>query len=55
MYFFVTGVDFQVKTIRVDDRNVTLQLWDTAGNEISNFMLLPLIIFHIAQNIRGKI
>jgi hypothetical protein len=27
----VPGVDFQVKTIRVDDRNIAIQLWDTAG------------------------
>jgi len=27
------GVDFQVKTIRVDDRNIAIQLWDTAGQE----------------------
>jgi GTPase SAR1 family protein len=25
------GVDFQVKTICVDERNIALQLWDTAG------------------------
>ena len=24
---------FQVKTIRVDDRNIAIQLWDTAGQE----------------------
>ncbi|XP_049954714.1 ras and EF-hand domain-containing protein-like [Schistocerca serialis cubense] len=27
------GVDFQVKTIKIDNRNVALQLWDTAGQE----------------------
>ncbi|XP_054281061.1 ras and EF-hand domain-containing protein homolog isoform X2 [Macrosteles quadrilineatus] len=27
------GVDFQVKTIRIDMKNITLQLWDTAGQE----------------------
>jgi small GTP-binding protein len=30
------GVDFQVKTIRVDDRNIAIQLWDTAGNVFLN-------------------
>ena len=25
------GVDFQVKTFRVDERNIAIQLWDTAG------------------------
>ena len=25
------GVDFQMKTIHVDQRNIAIQLWDTAG------------------------
>lgn len=27
------GVDFHVKTMNVDGRNVAIQLWDTAGQE----------------------
>ncbi|XP_076347452.1 ras and EF-hand domain-containing protein-like isoform X2 [Tachypleus tridentatus] len=27
------GVDFQMKSLRVDSRNVAVQLWDTAGQE----------------------
>ncbi|XP_037077026.1 ras and EF-hand domain-containing protein homolog, partial [Pollicipes pollicipes] len=27
------GVDFQVKSLCVDDKNVAVQLWDTAGQE----------------------
>lgn len=27
------GVDYRMKTIRVDERNVAVQLWDTAGQE----------------------
>lgn len=27
------GVDFQIKTLRVDGTTVSLQLWDTAGQE----------------------
>ena len=29
------GVDFQVKTFRVDERNIAVQLWDTAGQVYS--------------------
>ena len=31
------GVDFKVKTIRVDERNVAVQLWDTAGKNLPLF------------------
>lgn len=37
------GVDFQVKTIRVDERNIAIQLWDTAGLaqiQMSGLMLI---------------
>lgn len=27
------GIDFKIKTIRVKDKAVKLQLWDTAGQE----------------------
>ncbi|XP_071525121.1 ras and EF-hand domain-containing protein homolog isoform X1 [Panulirus ornatus] len=27
------GVDYKVKTLRVDEKNVAIQLWDTAGQE----------------------
>lgn len=28
-----TGVDFQMKTLMVDNKHIALQLWDTAGQE----------------------
>ena len=27
------GIDFKIKTLRVGDKTVKLQLWDTAGQE----------------------
>ena len=39
------GVDFQVKTIRVDDRNIAIQLWDTAG-QANHDEKVSLIYFH---------
>lgn len=32
-YVLVSGVDFQIKTMMVDDRCIAIQLWDTAGQE----------------------
>lgn len=29
----ILGVDFHVKSLRVDEKNVAVQLWDTAGQE----------------------
>lgn len=31
--FYLVGIDYQVKMVRVDDSYVALQLWDTAGQE----------------------
>lgn len=30
---FLTGIDYQVKSLMVDNTQVALQLWDTAGQE----------------------
>lgn len=29
----ISGVDFQMKTLVVDDKTIAFQLWDTAGQE----------------------
>ena len=34
------GVDFKVKTIRINERNVAVQLWDTAGKSYDPPILL---------------
>ena len=31
--FFLVGIDFKIKTIMIDGKNVKLQIWDTAGQE----------------------
>jgi small GTP-binding protein len=31
--FFLVGIDFKIKTIQIDGKNVKLQIWDTAGQE----------------------
>ena len=31
--FFIVGIDFKIKTINIDGKNVKLQIWDTAGQE----------------------
>lgn len=41
------GVDYKVKTIRVDERNVAVQLWDTAGKTRSTFLILGIFYFLI--------
>jgi Ras-related protein Rab-8A len=31
--FFLVGIDFKIKTVQIDGKNVKLQIWDTAGQE----------------------
>ncbi len=31
--FFLVGIDFKIKTIQIDGKNLKLQIWDTAGQE----------------------
>ena len=33
MIFVITGIDFKIKNITVDDKRIKLQVWDTAGQE----------------------
>ena len=33
MIIFLVGIDFKIKTIQIDGKNVKLQIWDTAGQE----------------------
>ena len=42
------GVDFQIKNFRVDERNIALQLWDTAG-QVNFFLILQEIILIVAN------
>jgi Ras-related protein Rab-8A len=30
---FLVGIDFKIKTVQIDGKNVKLQIWDTAGQE----------------------
>jgi len=44
------GIDFKVKTIRVQNKIIRLQLWDTAGQEkffniTRNYYVRPIIRF----------
>ena len=32
MYLLI-GIDFKIKTINLDGKNVKVQIWDTAGQE----------------------
>ena len=33
LIIFSTGIDFKIKNLQMDGKNVKLQIWDTAGQE----------------------
>ena len=33
LMYISTGIDFKVKTVNIDGKNLKLQIWDTAGQE----------------------
>ena len=36
------GVDYKVKTLRVNDKSMVVQLWDTAGENPLQFILISM-------------
>jgi Ras-related protein Rab-7A len=38
LFMKITGADFLTKQLLIDDKAVTLQVWDTAGQEVVNDM-----------------
>mmetsp|Transcript_73826 Transcript_73826/g.102541 ORF Transcript_73826/g.102541 Transcript_73826/m.102541 type:complete len:144 (+) Transcript_73826:30-461(+) len=48
-FFNTIGVDFKLKTIRLEDQTIKLQIWDTAGQE--RFRTLTASYYRGAQGI----
>lgn len=42
-YQATIGIDFLSKTMYLEDRTVRLQLWDTAGQVLSELAVLPFL------------
>jgi len=46
-YISTIGVDFKIRTIELDGKTVKLQIWDTAGQNVSEPSLLHTIEAHM--------
>lgn len=48
------GVDFRFKTVKANNKNVKLQIWDTAGQQrfrtITNTYYKSIIIYYLGAN-----